>query len=120
MTKMQLETPLALTLLIVLTACSTVPSQQVLEVFAAKPQLEEAPYWMRRPCPRLKSLDRNKRGQAVLETEWQKHLKKYEDCRIKQAAHTKWIAERDAAITGKPLKPPTKGKKVRKKQPVTS
>lgn len=107
----------ALMLSTVLTSCGSNENPPPLEILTQKPNLEEAPYWMRRPCPRPKSLDRTKRGQAVLESEWRKDLKQYDDCRVRHAAHVQWIAERDAAITGKPLQAP-KNKKVKK--PVAS
>jgi len=69
---------------------------------------------MLRPCPRLKELTKKDgRLQREDEAEWQSDLKRYEECREKQAALANHVARRDAALTGVPLRAPRKAKRVR-------
>lgn len=95
-----------------LTACGNAPPDKpTFNLVVAKPKPAPPPYWMTRPCPRLMKLTRADLDQSTVETKWAEDTRKYEDCRLKHGAFTKWVKERDAKISGKSVKTVPKKRK---------
>lgn len=92
------------------------------KVVAEKPKIEKAPYWMRRPCPRLLKHDRAKMSKKDSIVASLKDDKLYEDCRVRHQAHVNWTAERDRKIQGlaEPASKKTRRGKVVPKGPTGS